>query len=160
MANAKQTITKTTLPVTHSQRGEEVVTGYVDSSHILDPNDPRAVQVPTEGLGGGNPLDVHTQPTPNEVAGDQPAEHVNPHTGEVVSGSDAEPSETSPVPDTVPAAESVDDVTTGADATTETPAEEVREETDPVVVEVEDPNAPGEPAAPAEEPAPADEEPA
>ena len=149
MANAKRKIVEATLPVTHSRRGEKVVVGYTDSEHILDPNDPRAVEVAADGLGGGNPLETHLRPSPNEVAGDEAAQYVNPHTGEnTTDGSATEPS---PVPDNVPQAESVDDVTDGQTLTEESDPADVQ--VDPVVVEVQNPD---EPSAPEDSPVEAD----
>lgn len=168
MANPEKKIIKSVLPRTHSRAGEEVVTGYVDSEHILDPADPRAVQVPTSGpaAGGGNPLDVQTQPSPAQVAGDEPQEFINPHTGEVVTGSEAAPEILSPTPDNVPELESVDEVQTASDfAPVESSPADAQVEADPEPVVPEpaevppqpEPEAPNE-SVPSEEPAPASDE--
>lgn len=106
MANPQKKIVKAGPSVT-TPSVEGKVVEYVDSEHILDPNDPRAVQVPEAWKDGfDNPLDQHLEQSPNEVSGDEPAQFINPHTGENVNDATTP----SPVPDNVVQAEKIEDV--------------------------------------------------
>lgn len=148
-ANAARTVKRTGPPAPGNTVPEGTVVEVTLDEKISDPNDPRAVQVPEEGVGGGNPLDVHSQPSPNEVFGGA-ANFVNPHTGEVVAGPDADATEVSPTPSNVETAETVEDVQTAADLEpTVVSEEEAKEEA----------KTPEEVFAEPESTPPADEEP-
>lgn len=106
MANPQKKIVRAGASVT-TPSVEGKIVEYVDSEHILDPNDPLAVQVPEQDYNrNDNPLNQHLEKSPNELSGDGPAPHVNPHTGENVEDA----STPSPVPDNVQAAKRVRDV--------------------------------------------------
>ncbi len=159
-ANLSKRVTKTGEPAAGSTIPAGVITEVQLDEKIVDPNDPRAVQVPEEGLGGGNPLDVHAQPTPNEVFGGG-SNYVNPHTGEIVSGPDADATEVSPTPTNVTPAESVSDVQTADDLATTVETEEEAKADAEAKPDAEVPVPDAEPVEepPADEQPPADESP-
>ena len=107
MANPQKKIVRAGASVT-TPSVEGKIVEYVDSQHVLDPNDPLAVQVPRDWYENDpNPLNEHLEKSPNEVSGDDPqGEYVNPHTGEVLD----EAKTPSPTPDNVESAKKLSDV--------------------------------------------------
>jgi len=149
MANLEKKVVRTGKPGPGSTVPEGTIIEVVTDEKILDPNDPRAVSTPAEGLGGSNPIAGLVAQSPNEVDGSGPSPQVNPHTGEVVVGNDANPTETSPVPANVATAESVDDLVTAEDVAEQN--QPLSEAVDEVVAENGPTPAPAEPSPPAVE---------